>query len=355
MQTRAREVCFHDLAFRRVPMACKTPRGASYTRWVGVGMPRIRESMLDSTFFLYPSREDAEAGNKCGGTGFLVAYPSELFPNEITYLYGVTNWHVAVRDGASVIRLNTIDGKTDTIDHGPDEWVFDEAGDDLAAIFVQVDEGVHRTAAIPIDLIKRQSDFYANKWAPIGVGDDVFMLGRFVDVDSTTTNKPTARFGCISAMPLHLKQPTGRTRESYLLDMHSRTGYSGSPVFVYRTPGTNIAQALEVGQYDLNKSLLCLLGVHFGQFDDFDQDGVVIGKSAMTAAVPAENILGLLEAKIFVEMRRSKDAKWAAKLMAEKFQRAPSAESAGSSVESTHREDFNNLLDAAVRGKPSDS
>ena len=282
-------------------------------------MPRIHESILDCTFFLYQSKAHADQGEGCGGSGFIVAYPSALLPNDITYLYAVTNWHVAVRGGCSVIRLNTVDGKTDPLELDPSDWEYDAQGDDLAVNFMQVNESIHKTSAIPTALIKSQAEFMANGWAPIGVGDDVFMLGRFIDIDSSERNQPTARFGNVSAMPVNLKQVTGRSRPSFLVDMHSRTGYSGSPVFVYRTPGTNIAQAMEQGTYDFNKSLLMLLGVHFGQFDERDLHGNVIGQSAMNGVVPATRILELLECAKFAAMRKEKDALWSGQLFENTF------------------------------------
>lgn len=43
----------------------------------------------------------------------------------------------------------------------------------------------------------------------IGIGDDVAMIGRFVDHDGGETNQPAARFGNISVMPTPIAQPTG--------------------------------------------------------------------------------------------------------------------------------------------------
>ena len=39
------------------------------------------------------------------------------------YFYAVTNWHVAVRDGFSTIRINTNDG-IDVFEFEPHEWHF---------------------------------------------------------------------------------------------------------------------------------------------------------------------------------------------------------------------------------------
>ena len=65
----------------------------------------------------------------------------------------------------------------------------------------------------------------------IGPGEDVFMVGRFVNQDGGAT-QPALRFGNISSMPAEMTiQKFRRKRPYYLIDMHSRLGYSGSPVF----------------------------------------------------------------------------------------------------------------------------
>src|SRR5208337_5394725 len=81
----------------------------------------------------------------------------------------------------------------------------------------------------------------------IGVGDDVFMVGRFINHEGSPTYLPATRFGNISVMPFPiLKSP--QKGPSYCIDMHSRPGFSGSPVFVYRTPGGNLDVALKTGK-----------------------------------------------------------------------------------------------------------
>lgn len=62
-------------------------------------------------FNLYRSVEEAEGGQEYGGAGFLVSVPWETRPIAI-HMYAVTNYHVAIADGASVIRLNTKDDKS---------------------------------------------------------------------------------------------------------------------------------------------------------------------------------------------------------------------------------------------------
>src|SRR6185312_10181152 len=113
---------FRDLQFDRVPCLRRSSRGTPFMRWIPVGMPRIPPKFLDNVFYLYHDESNARQGKDFGGTGFLVGIPSSVPGHQ--YVYAVSNWHVAVRDGASVIRLNTKDGGTDVFDFGPEEWEF---------------------------------------------------------------------------------------------------------------------------------------------------------------------------------------------------------------------------------------
>ena len=151
----------------------------------------------------------------------------------------------------------------------------------------------------------------------VGLGDDVVMVGRFVDLEIGPLNNPTARFGNISASLVRIPQsgPSPGSRESYCLDMHSRTGYSGSPVFVYRTPGTDLVRHLELGRPELKSAMLALLGVHFGQFTELwkirGQAGrVVEGASGMTGVIPAWRIRDLLTLSAVASQREASDDAW---------------------------------------------
>src|SRR4051812_19666389 len=101
-----------DLDFDRLPVECLSTGGCPYTRWVRI--------VLDSVFFLYATADDALAGRNPGGTGFVAArgmHPSVRH-------FAVTNWHVACRDGYSVIRLKKRDGVVDIVELGPHDWTF---------------------------------------------------------------------------------------------------------------------------------------------------------------------------------------------------------------------------------------
>jgi len=49
-------------------------------------MPRIGKELLDTVFYLYPTREAAVSGQAMGRAGFVVAKPSAAAPHR-TYLF----------------------------------------------------------------------------------------------------------------------------------------------------------------------------------------------------------------------------------------------------------------------------
>ena len=328
-------------------------------------MPRIGDYFLDCTFYLYKSKEDATKNQNIGGTGFFASLLSTLIPTKIRYVYAVTNWHVAVKGGCSVIRVNTKDGKTSVLEYAPEDWEFDENGDDLAILPIQIDFGLYKISTVPLNSYIPTKEQALEM--DVGIGDDVFMIGRFIDHDGGTTNLPAARFGNISVMPAPIRQPNGNIRDSYCLDLHSRSGYSGSPVFVYRTPGNNLAETMETGAVLKPRFFLFLLGIHWGQFPEeweikdkttlseaasLKIEGKVIsGLSGMTCVLPSTRLIDLLNKENLKSRRDAGDAYWQTKFANDNS--TPVAESVSSNDNPNHQEDFNNLLDAAVTVKPS--
>ncbi len=332
-------------------------------------MPKIPQNVLNTTFYLYPSRGDAEEGTNFGGTGFLVLVPSEMHGKYGRgYVYGVTNWHVACR-GSSVIRLNTISGKPDIQEFGPEEWFFDPRYD-VAVRQILIDPAVHKTTVISVDMLLTKDDV---KLAEIGPGDDVFMLGRFMDHDGgRDINLPAARFGNISIDPSPIEQENGRKADCYCIDLHSRSGYSGSPVFVYRTPGSDLGPKSPQAILLAGANLFKLLGIHCAQFPEMWEvtaggklkdetseplltDGRYIrGFSGMTVVIPAWVMI--LEMPTLKDGRANGDArqeqhfkKHGYPLIAENG--APSADvpSPATDKDPNHRENFNSVLREAVR------
>lgn len=196
-------------------------------------MARIRDEFLDCVIYLYPDRNAAEAGERIGGSGFLVGVQSKGLPQNFWFLYAITNKHV-VAGGATTIRLTTRDGKTDVIETDERSWVFHPDGDDLAACLVSFDPNDFKFHFIP------RASFLTHEIIDdfkVGPGDEIFVVGRFISHEGKQQNRPTARFGFISQMPHEpVVQDDGFEQESFLLEVRSIGGFSGSPVFLYVMP-----------------------------------------------------------------------------------------------------------------------
>jgi len=348
-------------------------RGTPWTRWVDVGMPKISERVLKFAFYLYRTREEAEEGTEYGGTGFLVGIPSEKFPNH-WWCHGVTNWHVVLDRGYSIIRLNTLQGGTDIIEFQPTEWEWIPGKDDIAVSpIIRYKRELHNITFIPTKSFA--TDEIVKKFR-IGIGDDVFMVGRFIDHAGIPTNSPAVRFGNISLMPSPIKQGNGYWGESYCIDLHSRTGFSGSPVMVYRTHESDLEQRLYPEEFKkIPGAFLFLLGIHWGQFPEKweivsenkssepeQQDLITNGKyvkglSGMTCVIPAQRILDLLNLSILKKQRREEDTIILKRYLKEGFPAEaeidqPQGDIISDTENPQHKEDFNSLVTAAAKKKP---
>ena len=129
-------------------------------------MPKIDPKVLHSVFFLYAVEDDARLGRNARGTGFLVGYDGDI--------YGVTNRHVARDSGASTIRLRSRVG-FEVINLSPEDWEIIPGGDDVAATNLPLD--ARPLLSRPISA----NEFVEARDDDIGVGENVFMLGLFVD------------------------------------------------------------------------------------------------------------------------------------------------------------------------------
>ncbi|MBL6946690.1 MAG: hypothetical protein ISR47_08625 [Rhodospirillales bacterium] len=356
--------------YQEIKIPAISTAGTHYQRRAQVGMPTISSDVPNCVFYLYETVEDARRGDKAGGTGFFFTVePGGGVPGH--YYYAVTNWHnIFSGRGAPVIRVNTKDGNSDIFELDHLDWIFKPSWHDLAIADVTLDLNKHNVSFVGADFMATREELSE---FGIGLGADIFMVGRFMDHDGDTLNIPAVRFGNIAVMPQPIKQTTGAEGlPSYILDLHSRTGYSGSPVFVFHHQ-TKISGkgTLSIAQ---GQQWIRLLGVHWGQFPErweidsryapvvkrnSDAEAVrelnaeyVKGFSGMTLAIPAEAIMELLEMpklrepreKAFEEARRA-------------HQNSPVAESEEPPTKGDnpqHREDFNSLLDAAVEGKKQD-
>ena len=196
-------------------------------------MPRIPDQLLRAVAFVFPNADSAHTGKSAGGTAFFVRRQLGLAEEQSCYL--VTNTHVAQASPRTIRFLDTT-GATRHFDVPATGWCSHPNGDDVSV--TQVPREIAATAA--------SLDWAALAVTParmvelnMGVGDEIFMLGRFLSREAVQLTQPLARFGSIAMMPGEfVRDGRGLEVEAFLVEMRSLSGFSGSPVFVYMGPGT---------------------------------------------------------------------------------------------------------------------
>jgi hypothetical protein len=259
-------------------------------------MPRIGRTITTSVVFLYPSEDHARRHGRIGGTGFIVGKP--MADTGLNALYLVTNMHV-VAGGSPVVRINRRDGgPPDILDLLDVEYVAHPAGDDLAIqpLSDHVRTDVHAFSFVPVERLVTPEVLARHD---IGIGDEVFMVGRFVNLQGTTNNVPAVRFGNFShdLDRVRLRVPA-HDQECFAVEMRSRTGFSGAPVYVWGRPDTTLVQRQVQNTSDY--SFIYLLGVNFGYIIDPDADAGE-ENTWLNGVVPAWKILELLNTPTLVE------------------------------------------------------
>lgn len=272
-------------------------------------LPRIADEYLDCVSYLYPSISDAEEGARRGGTAFLVAMPFSSGGGLLPYL--ITNRHI-IENGNTVVRLNKRDGKVECIETDERLWTFHPAGDDLAALPFLYDPRQVTLLWLPFSKLLTREIIAAYD---IGLGDEAFVVGRFVNHEGREKNLPTVRFGNIAQMPwepIRDRRASGPFyQDSYLVEIRSIGGYSGSPVFVHILPGS--IRRVE-GWVDkiLSAHGPWLLGVNWAHMNDYmpakEESGrelsfKVQSNSGMMAVVPSWKVAELLESTALAQQR----------------------------------------------------
>lgn len=287
-----------------------TAKGTPYSVWRWP-MPRISDNYLDCVFYLYSTKSDADKGKRVGGSGFIVRVDAKTL-GQAHHLYAVTNWHV-IRDGAPVIRINTTDDAFEVLELNASDWIRHKAGDDVAVCPIGLSSEHYRYRSIPTSLFLNDNLLLMYN---IGIGDDVFVVGRFVNHEGRQRNLPSVRFGNIGMMPWEpIKKNDGFLQECFLVELRSVGGYSGSPVFVWRP-----VEGMNFGVTDINYTPAYtgpwLLGIDSGHLPDYryvldnnnraTNSKVEIG-SGMALVVPAWKLLELLESENFMSQRQQKE------------------------------------------------
>jgi hypothetical protein len=300
-------------------------------------MPQIDQTYLDCSIYLYDSKLAAEDGENFGGSGCLVSiHPPPVFdptynrvPRRVLYhlpphVYAVTNRHV-IEQGFPVIRLNLIDGQSDALELEVDDWFLHPDGDDLAVAPIDLPENKHDYISIsPVTFVHQHM-----LGSDVGAGADVFMVGRFVSHAGKQRNTPSLRFGSIAMLPFEkVRLQNGFMQEAFLVETRSISGYSGSPVFVYKprqvtatippSPDNPYAGETFVTSIADPVGYPMFLGIDCGHVRDrepiLDANGQphpfgwhVDTNTGMAIVIPAWRLLDLLNKPELVMQREEKD------------------------------------------------
>jgi hypothetical protein len=253
-------------------------------------MARIHDYFIDCAVYLYPSERQARTGVMAGGSGFLVEMGE--------HVYVVTAAHVILKDRAYCPRLNKYDGQHEAIPLSGDDWVC-SVEDDLAVAIVDMSQGFNYKTVPMGFLISREQFFEESVFGP---GNEVFLVGRFVNHEGKQRNLPCVRFGSIAMVAnenekvLISKNPK-KEQEAFLVEVHTKSGYSGSPVFIPNPNCTvvglrgNTIPRVQDGPW--------LLGVHIGQIKNTNETAAKIKEeetdTGMAIVIPAWRLKTLLD------------------------------------------------------------
>jgi hypothetical protein len=269
-----------DLAERRVDLYSAFRRAICVRRRCGrpivreeiFGMPRIKPEHERCVFFLLKNGEP-------GATGFFVARMT--MRRTSAHFYGITNHHAAqASPGETTIAVNTKAGRRRPIPAEDHDWHW-SIQDDLSAIdltdsltaddeFSYLSEG----SVVTKPFMER---------AGIAIGDEVFLVGLFIPEAGKDRNIASGRFGSLSILASDDAPVRGYdgypARPRFVADMRSRPGYSGSPVFVYRSAFVDLRAFTDDDTYSVDYGTLGpaeptfdtfvrFLGVHCAQYNE---------------------------------------------------------------------------------------
>lgn len=307
-------------------------------------MPRFAETLQQMVFFLFGRNPRKNGLTGPLGSGVFIGLKRQnglpaILGTTAVHTYAVTAHHVLL-SGGHFIRINTRDGGSRLIETEPAEWVFDPSGSDVAVLDVTdlVDSRADETSWVPYILLADKA--FLQK-VNFGIGEDGIMLGLLTDQPGKNRNLVACRSGNVTLLSSDedpIRQPNNRVRPSHLFDIRSRPGFSGSPVFVYRTRDANLRFATAAGpdalaRWHITKtirrdddednidSFIMLLGLHAGQYHDnvkmrkvepaeataiFSGDDVYIPNSVAIVA-PVWDITLLFEHPQLVAQRKARE------------------------------------------------
>lgn len=217
----------------------------------------------------------------------------------------ITNKHV-IENGNTTVRFNNRTREHEAFDYDERNWV-KYPGSDLAAFLLpEIDPRLSYEVVEPSSFLNRDHIVRYD----IGIGNEVFFVGRFVNAEGKDWNRPSLRFGTIAQASTDKVDGV----ESFLVEARSISGFSGSPVFFYRMAGVPL-QVHAAGHLatPLGPWLLGVDWCHiYDYMDAYDDAGNKLSfkirtNSGMMGVVPVWHLESLLFGPKLREMRKRKE------------------------------------------------
>jgi hypothetical protein len=236
------------------------------------------------------------------GTAFFVGIAvSDL---NASWNYVVTAKHVLSKirecstDQIAYLRINLVGGGSRFFEVPLDRWVDhpDDPVVDVAVVRVSMSNDLEYLM-YPAERMATQAIILSGE---IGIGDEVFITGLFVNHFGRERNIPIVRIGNIAAMPEEPVNTGTFSMEAYLIEARSVGGLSGSPVFV------NLGVVRRVGgdlRYAAGRNIFYLLGLIHGHWDVSESDSDVVATDVfnrerinmgIAIVIPAAKILEVI-------------------------------------------------------------
>lgn len=254
------------------------------------------------------------------GTGFFVSVADSRLPADRTFVYLVTNRHVAMcwdnqhnpmRVQSITLRLNSKDGSSQEIGGtGNLPWILpSDDSVDLALSPIGIDPKVYDYLSIQDSLLATKDVI---KKESIAEGMKLVFSGFFYQVPGLKHMEPIVREGIVAMMPdEELLTTTAKQGKVYLGEVHAFHGNSGSPAFVDLGGARGVVFKFGVDYR--------LLGVVSGGYSEGELNNLVLetplaskpGNSGIAIIVPAFALKALLDDPQVVALRDAEVARLA--------------------------------------------
>ena len=258
---------------------------------------------------------NTSAGIQLAGTAFFMSYP--LGETQFQVAYIITAKHVIEGiskrsvDQKVYLRMNLKKGGIIFVETPIKDWIFHpkESNVDVAVLNLTPKPDIVEYRTLPFNMAATEEIVQKEE---IGVGDDVFLTGLFVNHFGSQRNIPIIRVGNIASMPeekVHTED-LGDI-DAYLVEARSIGGLSGSPVFAYLGAMRRIGTSIQMGRQG---PLFYWIGLMHGHFDlskygidNLAKDSIANLKINMGIAVvvPVWKILEVINQEVFMKARES--------------------------------------------------